>query len=261
MKAALTNSQIASSVTWKIPIGTKSCCSSSLAAEFFKDSPWLNIQMERRGEILIEPSYPRGRLLGGSPAQGGKVSKLAALAAARKKKDQEKNHDISSWSSTTSVALLDKLGGKVKNPGRNVIPPDNGLQVSEEKISEQISMPSKPLLPVRKRKCSDIIFPREEDSNDAQNLPTLDIEVQEPRQPVLVPTATPSMFARVMFGMTDRVQELPSERLKRMILTLPQGQNAEMNPFAGPSPDDIVSKAQQKSKGLPTTSRICVLTN
>src|ERR1700709_1407075 len=57
-------------------------------AEFFKDSPWLNIPPERQ-TIFLAPLYPRGGLLGGSSDGTPKMSKLQALAAARKKKAQE----------------------------------------------------------------------------------------------------------------------------------------------------------------------------
>ena len=65
------------------------------AADFFRDCPWLNIPSHRKSEILIEPLYPRLGLLGGAPENGGKLSKLAALAAARKKKEGEKAPSLS----------------------------------------------------------------------------------------------------------------------------------------------------------------------
>lgn len=57
------------------------------AASFFIDMPWNNIPTHRR-TVFIAPPRPRGGLLGGSSG-GPKMSKLQALAAARKKRTQE----------------------------------------------------------------------------------------------------------------------------------------------------------------------------
>jgi elongation factor 1 alpha-like protein len=57
-------------------------------AYLFRDMPWGNIPMHRQ-TTFIPPRMPRGGLLGGSGAPP-KMSKLQALAAARKKKAEEK---------------------------------------------------------------------------------------------------------------------------------------------------------------------------
>lgn len=58
-------------------------------SHFFHDMPWGNIPKHRE-TTFIPPPMPRGGLLGGSGAPP-KMSKLQALAAARKKKVEEKN--------------------------------------------------------------------------------------------------------------------------------------------------------------------------
>ena len=237
---------------WKTPeLGPIiSCCSSSPSSvvDFFKDSPWLDIPKERRGEILIEPLYPRGGLLGGSSSQGtGKISKLAALAAARKKKDLERSQDGFSRASNTSVALLDRLSGKPQSPSENPARPGSGIEFSEDRKPEPIPVHPNLLYPAQKRKCS---VPKEEEEKVSEVLLPPVSELQKLEQLVVVPVAAPSMFAKVMFGMADAVYERQSKRMKTMIFSLPQGPDAEINPFAGPSPDDVVSRAQQHSKGL-----------
>lgn len=250
-KGALTKLQeVTTSELWNIPdLGPIiSCCSSSLpcAADFFKDSPWLDIPKERRGEILIEPLYPQGGLLGGSSSQGtGKISKLAALAAARKKKEQGKSQDVSSGASNTSVALLDRLSGKAKSTGETPGRPSSEMQISEDRKREPIPAHSDPLYQARIGKCS---VPKEEKIAEVLEPPAT--VFQELKQLVVVPVAAPSMFAKVMFGLTDALCERQSKRMKTMTFALPQGPDAEINPFAGPSPDDEVSRAQQHSKGL-----------
>ncbi|OAX78671.1 translation elongation factor Tu [Emergomyces africanus] len=71
------------------PYPIPTCPEPFSAADFFKDSPWLNVPASRKADILIEPLYPPLGLLGGAPEPSGKVSKLAALAA-RKRKDGER---------------------------------------------------------------------------------------------------------------------------------------------------------------------------
>lgn len=57
-------------------------------SDFFRDMPWGNIPKHRE-TTFIAPPIPRGGLFGGSGAPP-KMSKLQALAAARKKKAEEK---------------------------------------------------------------------------------------------------------------------------------------------------------------------------
>lgn len=219
----------------------------SSVADFFNDAPWLDIPKERRGEILIEPLYPQGGLLGGSSSQGTvKISKLAALAAARKKKDQERSRDGFSRAPNRSVALLDRLSGNPKSGSETLVRPDSGIPVLEDRKPERILAHPNPLYPARKRKCS--VSREEERVIEVLESPVT--ELQELEQLVVVPVAAPSMFAKVMFGLADAVYDRQSNRMKTMVFSLPRGPDAEINPFAGPSPDDVVSRAQQHSNGL-----------
>ena len=231
----------------------QSCCSVLSAAEFFKDSPWLDIPKDRRGEILVEPLYPRGRLLGGAPLQGGKVSKLAALAAARKKKEQEKNQLDPSQTLTTSVALLDKLGREANSqrPCEDVVQSEHKSPVSDNRSVEAVLRARDLEYPSRKRKSSRLLSQSEQDTQGSKPLVPSSSSLFGQKPPIAAPIAAPSMFAIAMFGMSNAGEEPSSKRPKKRIFTLPQGpvSYAEINPFAGPSPDDIV-KAAQNSKGL-----------
>ncbi|MCJ1465232.1 Hsp70 suppressor, GTPase facilitates ribosomal subunit dissociation [Pseudocyphellaria aurata] len=248
---------------WNIPALSKACSFRFSAAEFFKDAPWLDIPKDRCGEILIEPLYPPGRLLGGCPLQGGRVSKLAALAAARKKKDQERNQDaLSQTSTTTSVALLDRLSGKnsTKNPLEETVQPDPELSVSASGSIAQSPESQNQSNSPRKRKSSSMLFKREIETADAQSLPTPDTASPKLKLARVALFAPPSVFAKAVFGMTGNpAGERPSKRIK-MMFTLPQVPRSytENNPFAEPSPDDIVRNAQNlkgpkanKSKSQP----------
>lgn len=201
---------------------------------------------------MIEPLYPPGGLLGGCPSQGTGTSKLAALAAARKKKDQERNQDAQSQTSTMSVTLLDKLSGKksTKRPLGDVVQPDLKLAVSGNRSIVQLSGSQNQSHPTQKRKNSSMLFHVEKDIPDSQLLPTPDTGSLGLEPAKVAPIGAPSMFARALFGMSSSVQEPPPKRM-RMIFSLPQApvSYAEKNPFAEPSPDDIVRNAQN-SKGL-----------
>ncbi|KAL7622315.1 hypothetical protein AAE478_007819 [Parahypoxylon ruwenzoriense] len=76
----------------------------TLFASFFNDMPWLNIPKDRE-TVFIEPPRVRGGLLGGASAPG-KISKLQALAAARKKKAEDRKTEDKQSPQTTQ-----QLGG------------------------------------------------------------------------------------------------------------------------------------------------------
>ena len=219
--------------------------------------PWFNVPLHRLTEITIEPLYPRGGLLGGSPAEDGpKVSKLAALAAARKKKENEKGIDATSKQQPiSSVALLDKLNSTRKaleESTNRSMQPTNGI-TTETSRSEK----PKSVLQVRRYQSGK--------QTSVNPLPTVKNATEKPlvlveedlRNPAPI-VASPSPFARAMLGPSVFQQEL-RRRLSEPLTTLyspiyASGVNAELSPFIGPSPDDIVANAQN-SKGLTSEDR------
>jgi hypothetical protein len=110
------------------------------ADDFFWDVPWLNVPESRLGTITMEPRYPSIGLLGGS--------KLAALAAARKKRQEEANKpkpsDVAAGrpegDTDHAVALLDKLD--VTNKER-LVPATQGREGEETSRSGQRRYPRK----------------------------------------------------------------------------------------------------------------------
>ena len=231
-------------------MASNSCTTPLTAAAFFKDAPWLDIPVHRRGEILIEPLYPRGGLLGGSSTEGGgKMSKLAALAAARKKKENDKGNDGGTKPSTNSVALLDKLAGgrKVNNKMQD------GLRQSKDhndapatSMTEPVPLAGNQTYPIRKRR-------------SPSPPPISKEEVQEPPEEDHSPSllskkiaATPSTFARTMFGASTDTGDSCAKASGLALFSLPYESEVkitESSAFAGPSPDDIVTNAQN-SKGV-----------
>ncbi|KAL8731723.1 MAG: hypothetical protein Q9181_004191 [Wetmoreana brouardii] len=230
------------------------CCMPPSLTDFFADAPWLNVPKERRGEILIEPLYPQGGLLGGSPIQGGtKTSKLAALAAARKKKENEKQDSAEPRGANASVALLEKLTNKAQNDE-----PSNGKGLTGSKLEAAVSSEarSSPMLQPRKysKKRQESLHAVAPGSKDLKSLSSSAYDSGESAPGGSIqsmPTAAPSPFAQTIFGSLHEAQPSLLESFQSLALSLPQTSrpNAKSSPFAGPSPDDLVTKAQSSSKG------------
>ena len=203
--------------------------------------------MDRRGEILIEPLYPRGGLLGGaSKTSGAPTSKLAALAAARKKKENEKHNDPTKLFNSSAM-LLDKLGTKV-NDGQGF----NQGTASASKTSSPITKGNEVeathhsrKYPTRLRKSS--IPPAQSEPAPSESV----VSSEDDMFPITNIIAAPSPFAQTMTGSSRQFFVIPPQPpdilAQKLLHTLHMG-NTKSNPFAGPSPDDIVTAAQ-KSKG------------
>lgn len=191
-------------------------------AGFFKDTPWLNVPLDRQGS-LIAPIFPRCRLLGGSSDGAPKMSKLQALAAARKNAQKQKG---------------DSIG--VEKPMANL---SLNLKTQKEKA---VTDPQKPIsrgFPLRKRK----------DLNPHEKAPAPTIEREEPDEVDTrmaldpIDQAEPSAFANTMFGNTSSNQ---LHQHSNNFFSLPYAAAAAittLDAFSGPSPDDVVIAAQQGS--------------
>jgi elongation factor 1 alpha-like protein len=165
----------------------------------------------------------RGGLLGGS----SKTSKLAALAASRKKKTEERKQSQQPSQSTDldrAVGLLDKLGTKR---------PVEASPAAESKIRKTPSPVSqKPILKSNKP---------EEDA------PKVEREVEAPQDPLhdrhcSIQHGQPTDFAQALFG--DRHRTPMAMKFLHPYMEHPKYASAD--PFAKPSPDDIVIAAQSK---------------
>lgn len=215
-----------------------SCAAPFSIADFFSDSPWLHIPEDRRGDILIEPLYPRGRLLGGSSKpDGGPKSKLAALAAARKKKENQ-GAEVGQ-SITSSVALLDKLSG---NPRQ--IKPDGAPNPSSSKPLRAITEQTVKEQPRKysRRKSKGLESPQvDQPAKNTSQEPSSLASPETERTPEITPTADPSVFARTIFGAPALSQQHEVHTSDRYVLG--PDIRAEFD-FAGPSPDDVVTRAQ-----------------
>ncbi|OOO10623.1 small GTP-binding protein domain-containing protein [Aspergillus oryzae] len=232
------------------------------AADFFRDSPWLNVPAHRKADILIEPLYPRLGLLGGAPDSGGKVSKLAALAAARKKKEGDKastaapaqNAEVnktpvpSTEQKGASLSLRERLAGngKILKPEGAQSPRPLGKLSHPGSHSPQ-KKPSPEL--VKQNGASQVNSANVQQELTAEPL----VKKEEKEQPTVNIRASPSTFASTIVGDVTRPKLTEPSPLFSTSLDLMEiyGQNlTEPFDFTGPSPDDVVLNAQSSAKGF-----------
>ncbi|KAJ6188371.1 hypothetical protein N7519_003279 [Penicillium mononematosum] len=234
------------------------------AADFFRDCPWLNVPSHRKSEILIEPLYPRLGLLGGSPESGGKLSKLAALAAARKKKEGEKAPSLSETStpstpkleqptsldhSGTSRSLRDRLAASGRSTPKAPEGPGSLRRLATPSSSSH-PIPKRPEAETKKPSVSEL-------SGSMQRVVLEAKEEPEPQQTMPTIRASPSTFASTIVGAaTGPTAAEPSylHSTSSDLLRIYGQDHAEPFDFAAPSPDDVVLNAQNTAKGMKSKS-------
>lgn len=204
---------------------------------------------------MVEPLFPRLGLLGGSPEAGGKVSKLAALAAKRKQKDEEKapvakeapatpqteGTGSSSVESSAPRSLRERLATTSKSPK-----PSEGLAGLRRKPETAAS-------PVTKKPSAPKPEPEKAQAvpeNHAAEEPS-DAALPGPSAPNM--RAPPSMFASAIVGNASGPTAAEPSHLQSNnvdLLDIYGQSHAEPFDFADPSPDDVVLNAQNTAKGL-----------
>jgi elongation factor 1 alpha-like protein len=192
----------------------------AMAHEFW-DIPWGKVPRERLGNLVPVASRPRGGLLGGGP----KLSKLAALAAARKKQAEESKQDAANLLETNkSTDLLDELSAKLS-------------------ISSVSASSARPVLNEPKGKESSGYLDRVQIPEETSPIPTV------AHQSLGTP---PSFFAQTLCR-TSLHSERHSERHIQPAtfpsLSQPYSTKKWYNSaglFSKPSPDDVILAAQSK---------------
>ena len=204
----------------------------SRRADYFAGIPWGHIPPHRMSRMLEDRQGPRGRLLGGS----GKPSKLQALAAQRRKQQEDNktqgNHvDQQNGRATngSSLAILDKLNAHSGTRGEEYGQRDdrqslNGPSSHRYKRQKMETLESEGT-PVLEDRASTHVQDQDEPPAAAYDL-----------------RAGPSKFANGLLGAPKSSQQLQDAHGYHVRATA----KADTNPFAGPSPDDIVSKAQSR---------------
>lgn len=216
----------------------------STATDFFSDTPWGNIPIHRRANLYPVSRFPKLGLLGGS----AKPSKLAALAAARKKREEERQVTAQATQTGRSIALLDRLGPAKENVISQAVTPSAKRASTEQPLPARTpTRPKKEPSPIREK--SPVPVPVE--SSDSES----SVEIADDLR------ARPSMFAQTMFGQRApstggvalQLEEMdidpPVHRSQGSMFPLPYANDPEFatrDPFSGPSPDDVVLRAQSK---------------
>lgn len=237
------------------------------AAEFFRDSPWLNVPSHRKADILVEPLYPRMGLLGGAPESGGKASKLAALAAARKKKEEEKPpaeatpavatpsadktpETPAAEAKPSALSLRERLAANDKPRKQS-----NGISTLRS-LGKGSPAPS----PLLKKPAPELTKP-ELPTEPGPEVPAENSQAdhKEKEEPEVNIRAPPSGFASTIVGDSTRPMMTEPSHLHSNTADLIRiyGQDlTEPFDFAGPSPDDVVVNAQSSAKGLAIRRKI-----
>jgi elongation factor 1 alpha-like protein len=193
-----------------------------LELDFFHDISWSCIPEERKSVMTHVSLFPRMGLLGGGP----KSSKLAALAAARKKAAEGKK---SGYGEQTNS--LDRLLGKKE--------PTPVKETSPEVLPEKTSFVT-------------IFRPKTQELKEATQAaqPTVTSTAED----ASLCKAKPSPFAQALCGVNEhdsnRGLVRPQPQSSRLTFGLPYIDHQmylEADPFSKPSPDDVILAAQQNS--------------
>lgn len=200
-------------------------------ADFFNDMPWLRIPKERE-TTFIAPRLHRVGLLGGAP----KMSKLKQLAEQRRKKAEEQSLETSMKVVETGTSQI-TLGSPTRESKETApLPPEKRRKLSRDMKavpSMQLDgtlddLPMAGLPGVR--------------GTDEVSVPERDEFRELPAKTLL---AKPSAFASALIGSpSDRRRKLPTIASYEPPYMAVKADVADA--FSGPSPDDVVLKAQEK---------------
>jgi elongation factor 1 alpha-like protein len=217
---------------------------SALELGYFLDSPWGNIPEERKGILVFEDCEPKGGLLGGSSTKAsskeGKVSKLAALAKAKK----QKSATISGEQRSTT-SLLSRLSQKGQNEDTQAQHESSGLGQRTAEQALAADGRADQLLPQPKSPAP------EEEQTPPQNIVKREL-VEEESSPL---RATPSTFAHSMFGEKLDAYTKMFVADGRMFDVVGVNTNEKKSAFVEPSPDDIVLAAQSRRQGTDNSNK------
>jgi elongation factor 1 alpha-like protein len=227
------------------------CSVASIPGDFWKDMRWLQTSSERQS-LFIPPFQPRGGLLGGAPEVPAKMSKLQALAVARKKKAQEQK--IAAGNSVENPMASLSIGEK-SAPSASPAASDSSKSTQNTVGSQGISRDTQRTYPPRKRKNSS---PHRKSSQHAESPEpeVVPLAITRPPSPA-IETAQPSAFANTMFSVSSTARR---RKPSNPVFTLPyslQNTSTSANTtdaFTGPSPDDIVIAAQSKGLSKPQSA-------
>ncbi len=201
-------------------------------ASFFLDMPWLCVPRDRQA-VFIEPQLPKGGLLGGSGAPP-KMSKLQALAAARKKKSGDRKSEDKLQEAEQSLKKLAIREGE-SQPVDVKRHPHPEMPAKRRKLAQGSGTISASASEADQQ-ISDVA-PSPGDPLDLGDGDDVEMKVKFSE----APTAPPSIFAQTLFGSSQDQPTLAGIQH----FALPYVAFVQ-DAFSGPSPDDVVLAAQAK---------------
>ncbi|KAI1649374.1 P-loop containing nucleoside triphosphate hydrolase protein [Daldinia loculata] len=210
-------------------------------AGFFSDMPWLNIPKDRETTFIV-PSQPRSGLLGGASTDG-KVSKLQALAAARKKKAEDRKLDEKQLQDATQkLSNLSTTPTQPESSKENARPTATTPRGTTGFRSASIASISQ-----RTESKSPNVVEDEVQGQPEKNStgPTNPPAFANPLQPaVSFEAAAPSPFAQALLGsINGSINSVPrTYPFPYINLT-----SSVTDAFSAPSPDDVVLAAQSQA--------------
>lgn len=215
------------------PSATAPFASRRSLSYLFRDMPWGNIPKHRE-TTFIPPPIPRGGLLGGSDAPP-KMSKLQALAAARKKKAEEKSAAQDKVEQTRTKMTELSVGD---TPVKKKTVPLAGAFGKRLKTSESTAQGRVPLT-ASEPKRSEPSQPPDEAVQELEDVPTID-------------KAQRSAFAETLFASLSDACSPKWQESYSLYADLPA---SVLEAFSQPSPDDVVLAAQAKGSLLRKSKR------
>ncbi|KAI0026089.1 hypothetical protein F4780DRAFT_774286 [Xylariomycetidae sp. FL0641] len=212
------------------------------APGFFQDMPWLKIPKQRE-TVFIAPVRPPGGLLGGTGAPG-KMSKLQALAAARKKKADQQATGESGMQKTTQKMSTLSVGPSAQE---NIRPPATAGRETHSRQPDGATETRSPRRDVEHARGIRKDTPADAFSQwDAAPPPTsANLDVHGNRGPA--EPAAPSAFAQTILGSAPGSASPAPAHRKEYPLPYLSLVPSVTDAFSGPSPDDVVSSAQSKA--------------
>ncbi|OHW99103.1 elongation factor 1-alpha [Colletotrichum incanum] len=205
-------------------------------ASVFHGIPWMDVPSNRQA-VFVPPRPVPGGLLGGG--EGPKLSKLQALAAARKKKttDTKKPDDrVDRAEKRMSTLAIDEPLKENRRSGSSIL-------AKRQKLAEDSasgSQASTPALPSQQNESAPNPIGMDVDQS---HVPSAGNGEQAEDDCFVVPSTRPSAFAQTLFGPAQDTAAVSQT------YTLPYMDSSTFVPsaFSQPSPDDIVLAAQAKA--------------
>ncbi|KAK2594053.1 hypothetical protein QQS21_008238 [Conoideocrella luteorostrata] len=213
----------------------------------FSDMPWMNTP-QRRQATMIAPVHPRGGLLGGV-GETPKMSKLQALAAARKKKTDEKkalNKSEHAESGMKRLSIADDTQKEnrkaASSPAKRLRGPDEPTLLARSPIRhggayQDISEHQEDGVAYNKANVN------KEAAKDSTSFPISESQDESASTPIL--KSSPSAFAKTLFGSTPGNHQ--ANRPAFYALPYASSSSFLTAAFSEPSPDDVVLAAQAKA--------------